>query len=94
MSHERHAIHAVVHGIVQGVNFRYHTKATATQLGVVGWVRNLPDGTVEVVAEGEQYALDQLIVFLRRGPTHAVVLHVDLSWEAPTYQYQQFLITR
>lgn len=89
-----HQFHAIVHGFVQGVSFRYYTQQMANRLGVVGWVRNLPDGTVEVVAEGDKASLEQLVAFLQHGPTHAIVKNVDFSWGAPSLQFKEFLVTR
>lgn len=68
---------AIVRGLVQGVAFRHHTKVRARELGLVGWVRNLPDGTVEVRAEGESAAVDELMRWLRTGPPSARVEGVD-----------------
>lgn len=63
----------VVHGLVQGVGFRAATQRKARALGVVGWVRNLPDGRVEVLAGGPPEALEDLHAWLHQGPTGAVV---------------------
>jgi acylphosphatase len=76
------AIHFWVSGRVQGVYFRKSTQATARQLGLTGWVRNLPDGRVEGVACGDGKALDKLVVWLHHGPEHAQV--TDLRIEAET----------
>ncbi|PJF41848.1 MAG: acylphosphatase [Phototrophicales bacterium] len=94
MTNDIHRIHAIIHGIVQGVGFRYHTQVMAQRLGAVGWVRNLPDGTVEVVAEGSKKTLEQLADFLQHGPPHAVVRKVDLRWSEPTLEYDQFTVKR
>lgn len=83
-------IHAIVHGHVQGVSFRYYTVATARTLNLTGWVRNLPDGTVEAVAEGPKAQLESLVVFLRRGPTGARVTKLDLEWLPASGQYTEF----
>jgi acylphosphatase len=77
------AFHAIVHGRVQGVSFRYHTMRTATPLGLQGWVRNLPDGTVEVQAEGERAALEELAKWLEHGPDYARVTDLKLEWVEP-----------
>jgi len=71
---------AIVHGRVQGVCFRAETIATARQLGLRGFARNLPDGTVEVVAAGEESALRQLLEFIHRGPEIARVDRVSATW--------------
>ena len=86
----QHRLQATVHGRVQGVSFRYYTRRRATELGVAGYVRNAPDGTVEVVAEGQRVGLDELAAFLRVGPPAAVVTHVDLRWVAPTNAFDRF----
>ena len=78
------SFHAIVRGLVQGVAFRYYTRDAAKALGLVGWVRNLPDGTVEVRAEGEEERLEQLIVRLRQGPRLAKVDSVNLSFCEPS----------
>ncbi len=67
----------VVHGVVQGVGFRYFTSTCAQALGVSGWVRNCPDGTVEVHAEGAPEQLEQFAFDLSRGPRYARVSKVD-----------------
>ena len=66
-------VHVLVQGTVQGVGFRYHCAHTAQELGVVGQVRNLPDGDVEVMAQGEPDAVARLISWLARGPRWASV---------------------
>jgi acylphosphatase len=83
-------LHAVVHGRVQGVNFRYYTQLRARELGLTGYVRNLWDGTVEVVAEGQQSKLEDLLAFLRAGPRAALVTRVDTEWLAPTDGFDRF----
>lgn len=86
----QHRLQATVHGRVQGVSFRYYTRRRATELGVVGYVRNARDGTVEVVAEGQRAGLDELVAFLRIGPPAAVVTHVELRWVGPTNAFDRF----
>ena len=73
----------VVRGRVQGVFFRDTTRRRAESLGVAGWAANRPDGTVEVVAEGEPDAIERLVDFLREGPRRADVDDVDVSEEEP-----------
>ncbi len=72
----------VVSGRVQGVAYRQSTVDEARRLGVAGWVRNLPDGRVEALAEGERRAVEALAAWCRRGPRLARVDDVQLSWEA------------
>ncbi|MBU5614900.1 acylphosphatase [Geomonas azotofigens] len=63
----------IVQGRVQGVAFRHHTARTAQQLGVAGWVRNLPDGSVEACFEGEEKDVVAMVQWCRRGPELARV---------------------
>ncbi|MBN1249699.1 MAG: acylphosphatase [Anaerolineae bacterium] len=86
------AFHAIVHGAVQGVGFRYFTKASAQRAGVTGWVRNSMDGTVEIWAEGTKTRLQQFISAINRGPAHSHVTKVDLTWRAPTGDARSFYI--
>lgn len=86
------AFHALVRGRVQGIGFRYSARAKASSLGVTGWVRNLDDGSVEVVAEGSREDLDELLAWLRRGPAGAEVSGVDLLPASPTRSFTAFSI--
>lgn len=81
---------AIVHGRVQGVFFRDFTRRQAWELGVTGFVRNLPDSTVEAVAEGRQAVLQQLLERLRMGPSGARVDKVDFSWSEHTGEFDRF----
>jgi len=81
MSHA--SLHAIVHGRVQGVGFRYFVLDHARALGLAGYARNLADGTVEVYAEGDRAALTSLADELRRGPRAASVTHVETTYGAP-----------
>jgi len=92
VAEEKRQLHAIVHGRVQGVSFRYYTLLRAQELGLVGWVRNLPDRTVEVLAEGPRPALDQLVSFLWSGPPAARVTDVQVTWHAPSGQFERFEI--
>ena len=83
-------LHAIVSGRVQGVNYRYSTLQRAQSLRLTGWVRNLPDGAVEVVAEGPQSALTQLLEFLHRGPPHAQVQSVQVGWQPAARELTHF----
>ncbi|MDE3088279.1 MAG: acylphosphatase [Chloroflexota bacterium] len=83
---------AIVTGLVQGVNFRWFTQRRATELGLVGYVRNRSDGAVEFVAEGARDALERLLDAARAGPSSAVVEHVDARWAAPTGEFRRFEI--
>ncbi len=71
----------VVHGLVQGVFFRASTRDEAVRAGVGGWVRNLPDGTVEALFEGDKKKVEQVVAWCYKGPAGAQVVKVDLKWE-------------
>ena len=73
------ARHAVVHGTVQGVFYRASAEQEAHRLGVAGWVSNQPDGTVELVVEGDDAAVEQMLEWARRGPSRAEVTGVDVE---------------
>ena len=86
--------HIYVSGMVQGVFFRWHTKEEADKHGVKGWVRNLPDGRVEALLEGEKEAVEAVIEFCRRGPPLARVEKVEVQWEPYRGEYEKFRIVR
>jgi len=73
-------VHLVVNGRVQGVWFRASTREQALQHGLCGWVKNCPDGTVEIHAEGEKEALEHFIAWCRKGPPAALVTTLDIMW--------------
>lgn len=75
---------AVVHGFVQAVGFRWWTREQARRLGVAGSATNLPDGSVEVVVEGDRDRCEQMVALLRSGRTPGQVDRVDLHWGRPT----------
>jgi acylphosphatase len=86
------AFHATVSGSVQGVGFRYTARREASRLGLTGWIRNLPDGDVELVAEGEAGALADFRSWLEEGPPGAWVRRVAVDKLAPTGHYSDFSI--
>jgi acylphosphatase len=77
-------VHAVVRGRVQGVGFRAATHYEARRLGLQGWVRNQMDGTVEVLAAGDDQAVDELVAWLKQGPRGAHVTSLNVAPPAPT----------
>jgi acylphosphatase len=81
-----------ISGRVQGVCYRWYTRDTAAELGLTGWVRNLPGGTVELVAEGARDKLDQLLDWCRRGPDLARVSDIQTEWKDETGEFQEFSI--
>lgn len=70
----------MVKGRVQAVGYRAFLQRHARDLGLAGHAENLPDGRVEVIAEGPRESLDALLVHVRNGPTHAVVDDVEVTW--------------
>jgi acylphosphatase len=81
---------AVVEGRVQGVGFRYFVLNKAQQLNLTGWVRNTANGDVEVLAEGPQSNLVELMDALRKGPRSAFVTKLNEQWDTPTGEYKRF----
>jgi len=86
------SVHVVVYGYVQGVFFRAFVSEWATELGLTGYVRNLPGGSVEVNAEGERKQLEELIGYLKVGPRAARVEKVVVNWSEYTGNYPRFSI--
>ena len=86
------SIQAIVYGYVQGVYFRDFVSRRAKQLGLTGYVGNLPGGSVEVTAEGERKQLEQLIDYLKVGPPIAEVEKVVTNWSEYTGNYSGFSI--
>jgi len=83
-------VEVVISGRVQRVGYRYFVIKQAQALGLGGYVRNLPSGAVEVVAEGERMALERLLGLLRRGPTAARVESMEVEWGVATGEFASF----
>ncbi len=83
---------AIVHGYVQGVSFRYYTQRAAVRLGITGWVANQRDGTVKVVAEGEDAVLNEFLAFLHQGSPAASVQRVDEMWAPAEGAFHNFSV--
>ncbi len=88
----RKRMHAIVHGRVQGVFFRDYTQRQAEMLGLDGWVRNLPDGTVETVFEGEAAQVDAMCAWLETGSPMSRVSRVDCREEPASGRESGFTI--
>ena len=84
---------AIIRGRVQGVFFRMETKRAADRFGVSGWVRNLKDGTVGAVFEGDRDRVDAVLDWCRQGPPHADVADVAVAWSEFTGEFNGFKIS-
>ena len=83
---------AIISGRVQMVGFRAFAIAQALALGATGYVRNLPTGEVEVVAEGDRKLIEKFVEALRKGPREARVTDVSVTWEAPRGEFADFSV--
>ena len=84
--------HLIIHGNVQGVNFRYSTQQKALELGLTGWVRNLKNGNVEIIAEGPADVMDEFLKWCRVGPRMATVTDVEMEEVAKISNLSEFSI--
>ena len=85
-------IHCNIRGRVQVVMFRDFVQRRAKRLGLSGWVKNLDDGSVELVAQGEKHQLEKLLKPLKKGPILANVENVEVSWRKPKSEFESFQI--
>jgi acylphosphatase len=85
-------VHVFIEGYVQGVFFRANTRNVAQRLGITGWVRNLPDGRVEAVFEGDEEKVKKMIEWCWRGPPGAEVTNVDVISEEYKGEFDDFRI--
>ena len=83
-------VHIFVSGIVQGVFFRAHTQETANRLSLTGWVRNIYDGRVEIIAEGTKENLLKLVAWCNQGPPNALIEDVIAQWQEATDEFKNF----
>lgn len=86
-------VHLYITGTVQGVFYRQNTKNKAIHLNIKGWVRNLDDGRVEIIAEGEKEKINELIDWTHKGPEHAEVKNVNIEFEEYRAEFSDFSIT-
>ena len=85
--------HVFIRGKVQGVYFRQNTRIVATRYGVMGWVRNLKDGRVEAVLEGDEMDINRVIEWCYAGPPKAAVDDVDVKYEKYTGEFREFKVS-
>jgi len=85
-------VHIIIRGRVQGVGFRFFVRDRARQLTLSGWVRNRADGGVEVVAEGKDRCLQQLVALCNNGPFGAIVRDMTVEWQESSGEFPNFVI--
>ena len=85
-------LHIYVSGIVQGVFFRQSTLTKAKEFGIYGWVKNLRDGGVEIVCEGDEESLKKMAIWCKKGPDGAFVSGADVQWEDFKNEFKKFQI--
>ncbi len=85
-------LHLKIYGRVQGVYFRSSAQSKARELGLSGWAKNIPDGTLETVVEGEAEMLEEYIRWCKKGPAAARVDKVEEKWDEPTGEFKGFSI--
>lgn len=86
--------HVFIKGVVQGVNFRAFTKLQAEQWELTGWVKNISNGGVEALFEGEKDYVQKMVDWCHHGPPAARVKAVEVQWEKATEEYKDFTIQR
>jgi acylphosphatase len=89
-THDIQELHAYVNGWVQGVGYRYFVVNNALALGLRGYVRNMSEGSVEVIAQGTRPNLERLLTLLQRGPSAAEVKEIRTNWGQPTEHFSGF----
>ncbi len=82
----------VIRGLVQGVGFRWFVQREANARGITGWVRNNPEGSVELIAQGTRPALESFLGAVRKGPRSAMVKDVLVEWTVPSREYRSYEI--
>lgn len=89
---ENKRVHLIIKGYVQGVFFRASTRDIANSFGLTGWVRNMPDGNVEVVFEGAEEQVQKAVKWCHKGPYGATVTDVEETWSESTCEFKSFEI--
>lgn len=85
-------LHFIITGLVQGVSFRYYAKKVAVKLGITGWICNKSNGTLEIVAEGNEDVLKEFLGWCRNGPEHASVTDVKAKWKEGKNEFKEFSV--
>jgi len=86
------SVYLVISGLVQGVGFRYFAEHKAAEFNISGWVKNTPDGKVEIKATGEPENLDVFIDYMKTGPTRAIIKLFSVSEITPLRTFTNFTI--
>jgi len=89
---EKATVYVLISGRVQGVFFRQNTKNKAENLGLTGWVKNLPSGQVEAVFEGEKKQIEEMINWAKKGPILAKVEKIEIEWQKYQGEFNNFEI--
>lgn len=89
---KKRRVHVFVSGRVQGVFFRDNTCRKARELGITGWVKNLPDGKVEAIFEGEEEKIKEMVEWTKRGPVFAKVNNLNVEWQEYKGEFKDFEI--
>jgi len=84
--------HVLIKGRVQGVYFRSYTRSEAERLSLNGWVRNLHDGSVEAVFEGEKASVEKMIAWCQKGPPGAIVTNAEIEWQDYAGEFDGFSV--
>ena len=87
-----HRAHVFYSGRVQGIGFRHEVESVAHRAGLLGWVKNLHDGRVEMVCEGSKTVIDTLLTEMQEGPLGRFIKKVDCAWETPTQEFGEFRV--
>ena len=89
---EQTQAHVYISGRVQGVNYRYYTRQRAIELNIYGWVRNMIDGRVEAILQGDESQIMKMLKWCEKGPPSARVVDVEVDWEPPDEPFSSFEI--
>ena len=87
-------VHIFISGFVQGIGFRQFIKSNAQKLGLKGWVKNLPEGRVEALFNGEEHKIEEMIALCKKGPFLSEVENVEIIWEETEEKFEEFEILK
>lgn len=85
-------IRILIEGRLQGMNFRYHTQQQAEKLGLVGFVRNLSDGRIEIDAQGEEDKIEQMLAWCQEGPQNTQIKSILFRYDEPVERHTDFVV--